>query len=390
MLGDGFLNFARRRRRGHDKGEVAECGGLQAEGLEAAAVGVAGDFLRHDGEEAGVNFTRDAERLEVGEVNEAEGGSPAVLDVAGDGGMAGLPTVGGRGDERGRLAAELDASEGGDGLGVVLGGVEVGGLARTPAALASFFGEDEGGGDALGELAVAFEEYAAGLEETRGSDAARLVEFKGFEQAAHERGTEVRLVLDERIGEGERLDVGGRGPSGDLLAGAQRVVDALIKTLANEGVGDLAIKEHDGVVVADEAGSGDDGDGNFFGAVEAHDFLDQVDGAIEVIAPTRDGKSPGGAAFLGGLLAGDDEFERFEGGAHLGGGDFEAELLIDVAGGNGDFAFPRNGGADAVDGAGDGTAGVGEDEINETVGGLVERVDIHAALVAVGGIGAEA
>src|SRR5690606_21922606 len=102
------------------------------------------------------------------------------------------------------------------------------------------------------------------------------------------------------------------------------------------------------------------------------------------------GERPGGAAGLGGLLAHDGELQRFKGGADVVGGDVEAELFVDVGRGDGDLAFPRDVGADLADGAGDLAAGVGEDEVDEAVQGLVEGVRIDVAFVAVGGVGGDA
>ena len=63
----------------------------------------------------------------------------------------------------------------------------------------------------------------------------------------------MRLVLDEGIGQREIDDSGGRSPCGEFLGGTERIVNALVETLANKGSGHGAVEEHNRVVVADEA-----------------------------------------------------------------------------------------------------------------------------------------
>ena len=224
----------------------------------------------------------------------------------------------------------------------------------------------------------------------RSGDSAGLVELQRLKQTRDEVVAQVRLVLDERIRQREVGDGGGRGPRGKFFCRTQRVVHALVESLADERGIHRAIEQHDGVVITDEAGRADDRRGDFFGAVETHDFLNQVDGTVEVVTPARDGECPGRAAILGGLFTDDGEFEGFEGGALVGGGDFEAELFVDVGGRDGDLALPRNVGADTMYRSGNYATRMGEDQVDEAVGGFVERVNIDAALVAVGRVGGEA
>ncbi len=320
------------------------------------------------------------------EIHEPEGRGPAVLNVARHRRVTRLPTGRGLAHQRGGLAAELDARRRRYDRGLRLRGIKIRRLARAPAALARFLRDHERGGNALGELAVALQEHATGLEETRRRHAARLVERERVEQSADERRTQVRLVLDKGIRQRERADLRGRGPGREFPGRAQGVVHALVEPLPHQRGGDVAVEQYDRVVVAHQAGRLDDGGRNLLGAVETHDLLDEVDGALQVVAPTRDGEGPGRSARLGGNLLGDDEFEALQRGAHLVGGDFETELLVDVDGCDRDLAFPRDVRADHVYRPRHYAAGVGEDEIDEAMRGLLQGVRIHAALVAIRGV----
>ena len=72
------------------------------------------------------------------------------------------------------------------------------------------------------------------------------------------------------------------------------------------------------------------------------------------------------------------------------GGNFKTEPFVNIGGGDSDLSLPRDIGANAVNRPSDFSAGVSKDQINEAVGGFVERMNIDAALVAVRGIGGEA
>ena len=95
-----------------------------------------------------------------------------MLNIAGGGGVTFLPAERGRGNERCRLTLQRDAGKRRDGRGMALRGIKIGGFARAPSALSAFFRYDKSGGNALGELTVAFDKNATGLEKVRHCDSA--------------------------------------------------------------------------------------------------------------------------------------------------------------------------------------------------------------------------
>ena len=199
------------------------------------------------------------------------------------------------------------------------------------------------------------------------------------------------LVLDEGIREGELLRRGCGDPGGDLLGRTQRVIDALVKIVADEVVGDAPIEDHKGIIVGEETGRRHDGGRNFFRAVEAENFFDEIDRTIKVVAPTRDTDGPRGTArgMRGGFFAGDGELECFEGRTHLGGRNVEAKFFGDVVVGDDDFTLPRDIAADAECGADDVATSGRNDQIDGAISGFEGTVNIDAAFVAIGRIGRE-
>jgi hypothetical protein len=101
----------------------------------------------------------------------------------------------------------------------MLGGVEVDRLAFPPSAIAVRFRDHERDRGALQVLAVVLDEDPAGLAEPGNGHAARLVQLQRLEEAGDQRRPQVRLVVDERIREGEVRGGGLRDPRGELLRG---------------------------------------------------------------------------------------------------------------------------------------------------------------------------
>ena len=199
------------------------------------------------------------------------------------------------------------------------------------------------------------------------------------------------LVLDEGIREGEFLRRGCGNPGGNLLGRTQRVIDALVKIVADEVVRDAPIEDHNGIIVGEETGRRHDGGRNFFRAVEAENFFDEIDRTIKVVAPTRDTDGPRGTArgMRGGFFAGDGELECFEGRTHLGGRNVEAKFFGDVVVGDDDFTLPRDIAAHAECGADDVSTSGRDDQIDGAISGFMGAVNIDAAFVAIGRIGRE-
>src|SRR6185369_1215512 len=128
-----------------------------------------------------------------------------------------LPTEEWPGDRSQGLASQIDAGRRRQRGDVMLYAVEVGRLSLEPGALADRLGNDEGHGGALEILAVMLHEHAARLAQPRGDDTTGLVKLERLEQTHHERRTEMRLILDEGIGEGEFLCGGLGNPGGQFL-----------------------------------------------------------------------------------------------------------------------------------------------------------------------------
>ena len=117
--------------------------------------------------------------------------------------------------------------------------------------------------------------------------------------------------------------------------------------LADEIVGRAAVEDGDRVVVAvDECRADAGGARNFVGAVDAEDFFDEIDRAVEIAAVARNVDGPLGRAVGKFTLADDGEVERFQRLAHGVVGNIEAEALADERGRDLDFALPRTVAAD--------------------------------------------
>src|SRR6185312_9731780 len=114
-------------------------------------------------------------------------------------------------------------------------------------------------------------------------DPARLVQPEVVQQPHDQGGPQVRLVLDEGIGQrqlgGSRL----RNPGGELAAGPQREVHALVKIVPHQVVGGAAVEEDGGIVVAGQAGGLQPGGRDPLGAVQPENLLHQVDRPVQVV-----------------------------------------------------------------------------------------------------------
>ena len=384
-------------------------------------------------------FFQGGEDLGVGEVLGAFEG-----DVARDGGEAGevfefggagLQLAEGAGEEFG----DVDGVAGVDVAGA--GGVQLGDPAEVAVAVAEFAGEEEAGGvfDGFGfdgdggadevfddaeeviqagglgfagvpagrgdgaaeEDGEAFffagvvfregEEDAAGFEEAELGGALADVQRGGGDEAWDDAGAKVGVVFAERVLHRDGCGVeafGGDGAEGVAELGGGDEAEGL--GLVEAAIGEGAAEGHEVVVGAVGGVGGGEGGAEVCGdtieADDAGEFLDEVNGALEVEAVAGDLPEGGGRG--GGLF---DEAEFFEDGvAFVGGEGGDTEEL----GGAGFVEF------DGVDegrgGACDDSvvfgfaSGDGEDEAGGGVGCAKGLLGIDSALEAVGGVGVDA
>ena len=83
--------------------------------------------------------------------------------------------------------------------------------------------------------------------------------------------------------------------------------------LAHEVIGRLAAENHHGIIVAQQARGGHRARRNAVGAMQPQDLLHQIDGAIEVAAPTGNRHGPLRLSFGGQFLPDDRQLERGKG-----------------------------------------------------------------------------
>ena len=187
--------------------------------------------------------------------------------------MTRLPSGPGARDFDKRFLGEVDASLRGHALHEALHRVEVWGLALPPAADAVVHDHQAHGG-AFPGLPVGLHKDTPHLEEPRDGDPAGAVQLEDIEEARHEGGTQVRLVLDEGVGEPElrRRRLG--NPGRELGLGPERHVHALGEVVTDQVGARLAVEEDHRVVVRGEARGPDDRLRDLLGAVEAQDLLD--------------------------------------------------------------------------------------------------------------------
>ncbi len=160
--------------------------------------------------------------------------------------------------------------------------------------------------------------------------------------------------------------------------------------LADQVVRALPIEDDDRVVIPQQARHHDGAGRDAVGAVQPKDFLHEVDRAVEIAPPARDGHGPPGLALDRELVARDGQLQRLERLLHRLIRHLEPELPPHEIGGERDLALPRAVFAHLVDRADDLAAGGIENEIHRPVRVLPQGVRVDPALVPVGTVGGEA
>ena len=200
----------------------------------------------------------------------------------------------------------------------------------------------------------------------------------------------MRLVLDERIGQGQFLHRGGGNPLAGLRHRAQGVVHTFVEMLSHQVVGGLAVEQDNRVVVAEEARRRDRAWRDVVGAMEPQDLLNEVDRPVEVAPPAGNRHGPLRLPVGSLLLAHDVKLERLQRRLHLLIGDVETNLAANEFRREADLALPWALLAHLADRPDHLPAGRLKNQVDGAVGILQQRVRVDAPLVPVRTVRGEA
>src|SRR4051812_18434907 len=125
---------------------------------------------------------------------------------------------------------------------MALDGVEIRLRPRQPRTRLRILRHDKTDAGAFKNSTILLQEDTTCLHQAGDVIPARLVELKRFQQAQEQRRTQMRLLLHERIEQGELVHGRIGNPRLELLRRTQRVSNALVEMLANEVFGDLAVE----------------------------------------------------------------------------------------------------------------------------------------------------
>ena len=264
----------------------------------------------------------------------------------------------------------------------------LGGNARLEGCLLGLAGAPGDSGDRGGNGTDRVGD-GADLEDGNVSQAARDVAPGDVDQGVEHAGAQVGGVLGQGVGQTDRL-------SASIVGGnLEQVVDlpdeGVGQDLGESGVGQGAHDVAAGPLVGTQprAGGGrghDDRDGVV--SVEAGDLLGQVGRPHQVRAPGRRGDGQQRGSVVGGATA---LHGAADGGEQLGdalGSVGDAGEALGGVGAHGDGL----GGPGAVDVGGHGLGGAAavlHEQVNGALGGDGGQLGVHAALVALGGLGGQ-